>query len=400
MLFGRPDRIPYQFGYPRESTMRAWHKQGLPRESGGFSVGKFVGMDRWGGLPVNLGPLPAFEEVTLEETARYKIWIDYLGARRLDHKHPATPGFVTRTWLEFPVKNREDFAEMKKRYQPDTPGRLPGNWKEQLPGWQSRDYPLGLTIQSMFWRVRDWAGFEGLCRLFYDDPRLVHEMMEHVADFTVATLEGILSAVQLDYVVFNEDMAYKTASMISPAMVRQFLWPRYRKLVRFFREKGVSILMMDCDGHIGELIPLWLEVGINGLQPIEIAANNDPVAYRRRYGKSLGMWGGIDKRELRFGKERVRREVMSKIPWLVEQGGFIPMVDHGVPPDIPLRSFLYMCELIKEIACGGDLEVWEAPGELERGLGPIEEMWTPDQASPEEWDEEGRPALVRNPWGD
>jgi len=76
------------------------------------------------------------------------------------------------------------------------------------------------------------------------------------------------------------------------------------------------------------------------------------------------------------------------------------MVDHGVPPDIPLRSFLYMCELIKEIACGGDLEVWEAPGELERGLGPIEEMWTPDQASPEEWDEEGRPALVRNPWGD
>jgi len=296
------------------------------------------------------------------------------------------------------VKNRQDFTEMKPRYQPDTPGRLPVNWREDLPRWRERDFVLGVTIPSIFWRVRDWVGFEGLCRLFYDDPFLVHEMMEHVADFTIAALEEILSAVAPDYAFFNEDMAYKTASMISPAMVREFMWPRYRKLVRFFREKGVSVLIMDSDGYIGELIPLWLEAGIHAVTPIEIAANNDPVEYRRRYGRRLGMLGGLDKRELRFDKERVRREVMSKVPWLVEQGGYIPAVDHGVPPDIPLRNFLYMCALIKEIACGGSPETWEPPCDLENRLGPIEEMWSPERASPEEWDEEQRPAVIRHSW--
>ena len=385
MTFGRPDRIPYHFGGPRESTFAAWYKQGLSRDMDFY---RWLGYDHWEGLPVNLGPLPAFEEVVLEETARYKVWIDNLGAKRIDHKVLPTPGFVTRKWLEFPVKNRQDWVEMRRRYDPETPGRLPENWSERVERWRSRDFVLGLTIQSMFWRVRDWVGFEGLCTMLHDDPTLVHEMMEHVVELTVAVLDEPLRQVNVDYVYFNEDMAYKTASMISPAMVKEFLWPGYRRLVRFFRERGVSVLIMDCDGHIGELIPLWLDVGITCVSPVEVAAHNDPLAYRKRFGRDLLMMGGIDKRELRFDKERVRREVLSKVPWLIEQGGYVPQVDHGVPPDIPLRNFLYLCELLKEIACGGSPELWEPTGELEAQLGPIEELWRPEMALPPEDAEE------------
>jgi len=334
MTWGVPDRIPYRFGGPRESTFNAWYKQGLPRD---LNFGRFIGYDHWEQLPVDLGPLPRFEEVVLEETNRHKIWIDYLGAKRIDHKVLPTPGFVTRSWLEFPVKNREDWLEMRPRYQAETAGRTPEDWGQRVERYRNRDFVLGLTIQSMFWRVRDWVGFEGLCMMFHEDPTLVHEMMDHVVDLTIAVLDEPLREVEVDFVFFNEDMAYKTASMISP---------------------------------------------------VEIAANNDPVAYRKQYGKDLLMMGGIDKRELRFDKERVRREVLAKVPWLVEQGGYIPGVDHGVPPDVPVRNFLYMCELIKEIACGGTPDLWEPTGELEAHLGPIEEMWTPDMALPPD-DEEG-----------
>jgi len=381
MLGGTPDRIPYHFGGPRKSTLEAWAKQGLDPAA---EVGRMVGADEWQGLHLNLGPLPAFEPVVIEETKRHKVWIDELGAKRIDHKHLPTPGFVTRKWLEFPVKNRADFREMVKRYDPATPERLPEDRESRKAGYRNRHFVLSATIPSMFWRVRDWVGFEGLCTMLHDDPALVHEMMEYVADFNIEVLRRALDGVELEFVFFNEDMAYKTASMISPAMVREFMWPRYRKLVRFLREKGVSLLVMDCDGHIGELIPLWLEVGIDTVSPVEIAANNDPVAYRKQYGKRLGMFGGIDKRELRFDKARVKREVMSKVPWLVEQGRYIPGVDHGVPPDIPVRNFLYMCELIKEIACGGDLSRWEPDCAYEKQLGPIEQMWTPDMADARE----------------
>ncbi len=377
MMFGHPDRVPYMFGGPRQSTLEAWYRQGLSRDT---DFGRFVGYDRHEGLPINLGPVPAFEHVVLEETERHKIWIDELGAKRIDHKVLPTPGFVTRKWLEFPVKKRADFLEMTKRYDPSAPERYPGDWEARKARYGNRDFVLSCTLQSMFWRVRDWVGFEGLCSMVYDQPRLVHEMMQYVADFTVRALERALSEVEVDFVFFNEDMAYKTASMISPAMVKEFMWPRYRQLVRFLRDQGVSMLVMDCDGYVGELIPLWLEVGISVVSPVEIAANNDPVAYRREYGKSLGMLGGIDKRELRFDKARVKAEVMSKVPWLIEQGGYIPQVDHGVPPDVPVRNFLYMCELIKEIACGGNPDLWEPPCVLERQLGPVEEMWSPEKA--------------------
>jgi len=377
MLFGTPDRIPYRFGHPRESTLRAWRKQGLPS---GINFEEFVGMDRWESIPIDLGPVPPFEERIIEQNERYKIWIDRLGAKRLDFVRDPTPGFVTRTWLEFPVKTRDDFKEMVKRYDPETPERYPSNWEELKESWRNRSFVLGLTIQSMFWRVRDWVGLEKLCTLMIDEPSFVHEMMEYVADFTIAVLRRALKEVEVDFVFFNEDMAYKTASMISPRMVKEFLCPRYRKLVRFFRDNGVPVLIMDCDGHVSELIPIWLDVGFNAIYPVEIAANNDPIAYRKRYGKSLAMIGGIDKRKLLHDKPTVKSEVLSKVPWLVESGGYIPAVDHAVPPDVPLRNYLYMVELIKEIASGGSPCFWEAKGELEKELGPIEEMWQPEMA--------------------
>jgi uroporphyrinogen decarboxylase len=93
--------------------------------------------------------------------------------------------------------------------------------------------------------------------------------------------------------------------MISPAMFREFMLPRYRRLVAFFRERGVPVFMVDCDGQIAGLIPLWLEAGVNATYPCEIAAGNDPLLYRALYGKRLAIMGAIDKCEIR-SKERLR----------------------------------------------------------------------------------------------
>jgi hypothetical protein len=69
---------------------------------------------------------------------------------------------------------------------------------------------------------------------------------------------------------------------------------------------------------------------------------------------------------------------MNRVPRLVEQGGYVPMFDHGVPPDVPLRGFLYMCELIKAIAERRAPPKPEDTLPVERRLGPIERMWSPD----------------------
>ncbi len=374
--FGKPDRIPYAFSHPRESTMSAWYYQGLKR---GIDLKQAMGYDHLESMPMDLLPLPRFEQVTLEEYGDKKVWIDELGAKRIDHNNPATPGFVTRSWLEFPVKNKSDFEQMKKRYQPDTQGRFPTDWQDYVASHKDRDYVLQLTVYGPFWRVRDWVGFENMCMLCATDPVFVRDMMEYVIDFTIETLRNKILELAIDYVFISEDMAYKTASMISPQMVRELMAPGYKRLVDFLHSHNVQSVIMDCDGHVGELIPIWIELGINGTWPVEIAAHNDPITYRKKYGKKFALLGTIDKRELRFDFAHVKQEVMSKVPYLIGQGGYIPGVDHGVPPDVPIRNFLYMAELIKTIDGGRNIKKVNIDC-YQDILGPVKEEWTMELA--------------------
>jgi len=83
-----------------------------------------------------------------------------------------------------------------------------------------------------------------------------------------------------------------------------------------------------------------LEAGIDTLWPLERASNVDPLVYRRQFGKSLRLWGGVDKRVLCRGPEAIRAHLAEFIP-LIEEGGFIPTVDHTVPPDVSWDDFRY-----------------------------------------------------------
>ena len=111
-----------------------------------------------------------------------------------------------------------------------------------------------------------------------------------------------------------------------------------------------DLVFVDCDGNLDLLVPIWLEAGINGVWPIEVAAGMSPVALRQEYGRDLLLVGGIDKRELSKGREQVYAEVMAKVPYLNESGGYIPTVDHSVPPDVPLDNYLYFRQLLRDLA--------------------------------------------------
>jgi uroporphyrinogen decarboxylase len=159
--------------------------------------------------------------------------------------------------------------------------------------------------------------------------------------------------VEVDYVIMSEDMAYKKGPMIGPETAKKFMESPYRRLVKFFQGHGVKIIGVDSDGNVEPLIPFWLSVGINCVTPCEVAAGIDVAELGRKY-PSLVMIGGLDKRELAKDKEAVRREVMRKVPQLVERRGYFPGVDHAVPPDVPRENYVYFVSLLKK-TCG-----WES----------------------------------------
>ena len=256
------------------------------------------------------------------------------------------------TFLDWPVKDRATWEEYKKRLDPNTPERWPSDWDAYVKEKNKlgEEYPISLAVGGLYGYPREMVGTERFLYMFHDDPVLVEDMMEQMCYLETEIVKRVVKDIRIDQATFWEDMAFKTGPLISPAMVRKFMMPRYKRITELLRSNGVDVIFVDCDGNLDELIPLYLESGINYVWPFEVAAGNDAVAMRKKYGKDLIIGGTIDKRALAKGKEAIREEVMSKVPFLLEQGGYFPSVDHGVPPDVTFENYCYFINLMREVA--------------------------------------------------
>ena len=245
-------------------------------------------------------------------------------------------------YIEFPLKDRETWKKIfLPRLDPESPNRIPCYWESLKRQYAARDFPLGVSAGSIFGWPRDWMGVENIAVMLYDDPDLVKEMMDHIADLVVEVLAKVVFDVQFDFAVMWEDMAYKTGSLISPAHVRKLMVPNYRKITDLLHRAVIDVVMLDSDGNVEELIPLWLEAGINMLWPFERQSGMDPLEVRQEYGHDLIIMGGIDKRALIPGGDVMRREVDRAMP-LVEDGGYFPELDHSIPPDVSWPNFCFI----------------------------------------------------------
>ncbi len=368
LLFGKPDKVTLQPGGPRpggprESTLAAWRGQGLPE---GVNWSDYlmqcleIPLRESPPVPFNLGVsfrmMPAFEEKVLEHRDGHYIVQDWMGAiteisDQYDLTYLSEPkDFVTRRWHSSPVQSRRDWEEkIKWRYDPCHAGRFPPDFEERCLAQRNRKHVLRLDIKGPFWQLREWCGLEKLCVLMVKDPEFVQEMIQAWTDFVSQVLGAILARAQADYVQVAEGMAFKMHSMISPAMTRRFLLPTWEKWIQAIRASGCPLVCMHCDGYMAELLPIWIEAGFNCCYPVEVAAGNDIVAYRRRYGTQIAFIGGIDKRALAAGGETMRSEVMRVVPPLLEMGGFIPACDHAVPPDISWPNFVEYTRLLARL---------------------------------------------------
>jgi len=343
--YGQPDRVFMMPQWTFDETRERWLREGMPWEQ---HLNSYFGFDRIEQIPLKIDLWPPLETKIVEKTASWQIVEDELGGQA---KHWTDRQMGMPQWLRFPVRDRESWEKLRVRLNPDAPVRYPEYWEDLKRCYKGRDYPLGIMAGSYYGWIRNWVGMENLALWYYDCPDLVHEMTEYLADFILRLIDRALSEIpDIDYALMWEDMAMKTGSLISPKLFREFMLEPMKRVTKVLNEYGIEIIMVDSDGNVDELIPLWLEANVNLVYPLEVAAGCDAVAYREQFGKELRMIGKIDKRVLRDGatKQQIEEEVMSKAE-LVKLGGFSPWVDHAVPPDVPFENFRYYMELVDEM---------------------------------------------------
>ncbi|MBU0609987.1 MAG: hypothetical protein KKI08_19030 [Armatimonadetes bacterium] len=353
------DHVPdEEFGYWDE-TFPTWHAQGLPEEINNNGIAdRFFGFAPRRGVPVNIGLLPGFEGgQILEETDEHIISQDADGVKKITFKdgHSSIPRY-----LEFPIKDWDSWQRFKDRMDPDTPGRYPENWDEIVPQLNASDCPVIINLGSLFGRFRDWVGFENIAVMCMDQPDLIEDMVETHTNLVIKTVERAVREVKIDAGAYWEDMCFNHGCIISPKMFREFLTPRYKRINDFVREhSGCDLFYVDCDGNIMDVLPCWLEGGVNVMFPVEVHGGTDPVEIRRLYGHDCPMMGGVNKRAMAAGKEAIDAELRRLEP-LVNEGGLIPHCDHRCPPDVTYEDYLYYLKEKRAMFGIPEPEPWEA----------------------------------------
>jgi len=344
----KPDRVPdMEFGY-WDKTIAVWHDQGLPRECRtNEDVERHLGLEGISVIPevpIQKGLFPAFEEKTIERKGERRIVQTRDGAltEMLDYDS-SMPKF-----LKFAVETRADWERLRdERLDPRRPGRV-GDVRAAIDAAHAAGMPILFHCGSLYGWLRDWMGLENLSIALMTERDWVEEMMEHITRMDLELIERhIPGGGAVDVAWWWEDMCYNHGPLMSPKLFEELMVPRYKRITDALKARGIGVNVLDCDGRIYELVPGWLRGGINCMFPIE-ALHTDPWKLREDFGEEVLLLGGVDKMALIAGREAIDRE-LGRLHPLVGRGGYLPCVDHRVPPDVTYENYLYYLEKKKGI---------------------------------------------------
>ena len=348
LTYQETDRVPdIEFNFWSQ-TLRRWIKEGM-------DVGvEYEDPEFWTKLHEHLGfdndldhhhigcrvdINPPFEPEEIERKERSVISRDG-GGIISEHFEDSQDEASIPHYLEFPIKTPDDWPDMKRRFRIDDPSRArPAEEIDALRQACQDGKMIFIFVYGPYGKLRDWMGFENLSMAFYDYPDMIHDMMDTWTHLMVSQIETIPEDLFIDEAMIWEDMACKNGPFVSPQMFREFIQPCYHAFMTALKKRGCALATVDCDGNPHDLVANWLEEGVNTMFPLEVAAGVDPYAWRKEFGMELRLRGGVAKAPLVAGGSAIDKELERLRP-LLEQGGFIPHLDHLVPPDISYKNYL------------------------------------------------------------
>jgi uroporphyrinogen-III decarboxylase len=322
-----------------------WPTQGLPLE---HDVEEYLGLDKGVRLvDVNLLFYPMFEPKTISEDEKYFTYLDIDGCVRVYQKKESTLPH-TKEWI---LTGPESWKKLKaERLRPeDFTKRLPENWDQLVQEYKNRDYPLSLGgyPYGFFGLLAHLMGYEQLFLAYYDEPEMVKDILNTFTDMWIEIYSVILDCVEVDMCHIFEDISMGAGPMVSVDIFREFMLPCYKRLTSFLKRRGVKNILVDTDGDCSILIPHLLEGGVTGLYPMEVSAGMDIVKTRKNYPE-LCMMGGIPKMEIANGPAAID-PILENVKELLKYGGYIPFLDHSVPPNVSWKNFEYYRTRLNEI---------------------------------------------------
>ncbi len=300
-------------------------------------------------------PFRRFDEAIIEETPDHVIRRDIFGKHLLRKANSEI-----ETEIKSVIESREDWERLKEFAQSEllknySDEKIHKAYSPLVEGHNRGDYSIRLNIEGFFWTPRELMGIEKHLFAFYDDPELIHNINEFILEIYTTRLMVAIDILQPDVVYIMEDLSGKLGPMLSAEFFDAFVGRYYTPLIAMLKEHGVKNVFVDTDGDFTQIIPNFINVGVDGFLPMDVNAGMDIVKVREQFPK-LKFIGGFNKLMIAEGKEAIDKEFERLMP-VIRGGGYIVGSDHQVAPSTSLLSYKYYIEKLKKAMAqsGADL---------------------------------------------
>ena len=335
----RTDRIGI-FEHFWGDTYRAWREAGKITEGTDFTThfGYDMTMAGWFNFAGNMN---FKSEVVAEDEDTITVKDQNYAILRRHKKHDTTPEHV-----DFTVKSRDKWEELiKPNIYADEKRINFENYRNAKRYAQANNLYLFLSGVNVFELMHPVCGHENMLMGMIDDPEWITDMVTTYSNAIVGMQQMLFEREGYpDGIWYYEDMGFKGAPFMSPAMYKEFIFPAHKLTCDYAHSKKLPVMVHSC-GFVEPLLPGMIEAGIDGLQVIEVKAGMDLLRIYRNYGDKLALMGGIDVRALYSNdKAVIDKELMSKIPIVKEGCAYFLHSDHSIPKTVDYETYCYFVE--------------------------------------------------------
>lgn len=333
-------------------TLKNWGQQGMPVDSEGHVVDPIDHFDycmAGCGLPINW---MAGESETVEETEDWSITRNGNGASLKYWKNQSG----TPEHIHFDMENRQIWEE---KYRPalveNLEERLTGDLIERKENLnRRRDAGRWTYYGNMFiWEIlRASLGDENMFISLATDPEWIHDFNRVYTNLYKACYTKAFKEIGIpDGIWIYEDLGYRDRLFCNPEMLRELIFPYYCEMVEFFHSYNLPVVLHSC-GYQAPMIPLAIEAGFDGLNPMEVKAGNDIFEFADLYGDKLCFIGGLDARILESRDRSVIKKGVTELMLGMRQRNarFIYGSDHSISTLVDYQDYLYSLEVYKDLS--------------------------------------------------
>jgi len=337
------DRVPRHDTYWWE-TIKRWQDEGLDGDAGTVLY-QHLGSDLTSIAGSWPAPFPG-QNILIEEDEETRLVINQFGQKERQWKNrsgtPEHHGFCCET--------REDwFNDIKPRIEALGPvvdvdaavehynkGRADEKWT----------YMAGVET---FEQTRRLLGDETTMIAMATDPRWIADVSRTHTECQLKTFNALYDAgAHTDCLWIFGDMAFNHATMCSPAMYKELIWPDHKRLADWAHERGMKFIY-HTDGDVNGVIDLYLEAGFDGLHPLESKANMDVRDLAPKYGDRLAFFGNIDVMKMGTNDlDIIEEEIRTKFAAAMATRSYIYHSDHSVPPQSTWQTYQAIIEMVKK----------------------------------------------------